>query len=66
MSLGADHRRLILVLGVAIAIGPMSIDMYLPGLPTLAKDLQISQGQAQFTLSAYFIGLVLGRCSTAR
>ncbi len=61
MPLLTPQRRLILVLGIAIAIGPMSIDMYLPALPTLAKELAASQGQAQFTLSAYFAGLVLGQ-----
>lgn len=61
MSLALQHRRLILVLGMAIAIGPMSIDMYLPALPGLARSLGASQGQAQYTLSAYFIGLVLGQ-----
>ncbi|HEY0914978.1 MAG TPA: multidrug effflux MFS transporter [Solimonas sp.] len=61
MPLTTQHRRLILVLGIAIAIGPMSIDMYLPALPTLAKELAASQGEAQFTLSAYFAGLVLGQ-----
>jgi len=61
MSFDAQQRRLILVLGIAIAIGPMSIDMYLPSLPSLAQALGASQGQAQYTLSAYFIGLVLGQ-----
>lgn len=57
----ARHRRLIILLGAAIAIGPMSIDMYLPALPALAADLGATQGQAQFTLAAYFVGLVLGQ-----
>lgn len=61
MNTIATHRRLIILLGAAIAIGPMSIDMYLPALPTLAQDLGATQGQAQFTLAAYFVGLVLGQ-----
>lgn len=61
MQLTAYHKRLILILGIATAIGPMSIDMYLPALPTLAKDLAASQGQAQFTLSSFFVGLALGQ-----
>lgn len=61
MNTIASHRRLIILLGAAIAIGPMSIDMYLPALPALARELGATQGQAQFTLAAYFVGLVLGQ-----
>lgn len=61
MSFTPVQRRLILVLGFAIAIGPMSIDMYLPALPTLQKDLLATHGQAQLTLSAFLFGLAFGQ-----
>ena len=34
----------------------LSTDMYLPSLPTMAKDLLLTQDQAQYTLSAWFLG----------
>ena len=55
-----DHRRrggvLILLLSVLTAFGPLSIDMYLPALPTIAADLGVVPARAQLTLSAFFLG----------
>ncbi|MGZ8558207.1 MAG: hypothetical protein ACXWWC_07740 [Chitinophagaceae bacterium] len=34
-----QRSLLILILGLLSAIGPFSIDMYLPGFPTIAADL---------------------------
>lgn len=48
---------LILLLGALTGLGPMSIDAYLPALPTLARELEASAGAAQLTLSAFFFGL---------
>jgi MFS transporter, DHA1 family, multidrug resistance protein len=52
------HREgvLIVVLAALTAFGPMSIDMYLPGLPTIAADLGASAADTQLTLSAFFLG----------
>ncbi len=35
--------------------------MYLPGLPEIARDLGASEGAAQFTLSAFLIGMAVGQ-----
>lgn len=53
--------ELILVLGLLSAIVPMSVDMYLPALPAMARDLAGSEGDVQLTLSAFFIGGALGQ-----
>ena len=50
-----------LMLGSFAAIGPLSLDMYLPGLPTLADDLQSSASLAQLSLTACLLGLALGQ-----
>lgn len=50
-----------ILLGGITAIGPLSIDMYLPALPALAQDLHADAGATQFTLAAFFIGLALGQ-----
>lgn len=54
-------RKLILVLGALTAFGPMSIDMYLPGLPAVAADLAAPTGRVQMTLSSFFFGMGLGQ-----
>ncbi|WP_407312617.1 multidrug effflux MFS transporter [Desulfosporosinus sp. SB140] len=50
-----------IVLGALSAFGPLSIDMYLPSLPTLATDLHSSTSLAQFSLTACLLGLALGQ-----
>lgn len=50
-----------LMLGSFAAIGPLSLDMYLPGLPTLADDLNSSTSLAQLSLTACLLGLALGQ-----
>lgn len=48
-------------MGVMIAIGPLSIDMYLPALPTMADDFGVSTAEVARSVPAYFIGLVFGQ-----
>ncbi|HRG08779.1 MAG TPA: MFS transporter, partial [Cyclobacteriaceae bacterium] len=52
---------LILILGALSTISPFSIDMYLPGFPAIAKDLNVSISQVQFSLTAYLIGIAIGQ-----
>jgi DHA1 family bicyclomycin/chloramphenicol resistance-like MFS transporter len=44
-----------------MAFAPMSIDMYLPGLPAIATEFGGQTAAAQFTLASFFIGLALGQ-----
>jgi DHA1 family bicyclomycin/chloramphenicol resistance-like MFS transporter len=48
------------LLGVIIAVGPVSTDMYLPAFPALAHDLH-DLAAPQYSLGAYFAGLALGQ-----
>jgi MFS transporter, DHA1 family, multidrug resistance protein len=52
---------LILVLGSLTALGPFSIDMYLPGFPTIARDLETDTSKVALSLSSYFIGISAGQ-----
>ncbi len=52
---------LILILGSLTALGPFSIDMYLPGFAAIAKDLQTDVAHVSLTLSSYFVGISLGQ-----
>jgi DHA1 family bicyclomycin/chloramphenicol resistance-like MFS transporter len=53
--------RLIVVLGSVNAIGPLSIDMYLPAFPEIARALHTSASAVQLTLTACVAGLALGQ-----
>lgn len=48
-------------MGALSAIGPFSVDMYLPAFPHMAQSLQVSQGEVERTLAAYLIGLALAQ-----
>lgn len=52
---------IILILGLLSAIGPFSIDMYLPGFPAIAKDLHTSVDMVSYTLASFFIGVCIGQ-----
>jgi DHA1 family bicyclomycin/chloramphenicol resistance-like MFS transporter len=58
---GWRRVRLVVILGALSAFGPLSIDMYLPSLPSLSHDLRASASAAQLTLSACLLGLALGQ-----
>ncbi|HEX5812755.1 MAG TPA: Bcr/CflA family drug resistance efflux transporter, partial [Pseudonocardia sp.] len=58
---GWGRLRLVLVLGALIALGPLTIDMYLPALPTIADDLGTTSAAVQLTLTGTLAGLALGQ-----
>jgi DHA1 family bicyclomycin/chloramphenicol resistance-like MFS transporter len=57
----STYTKLALILGTLSAFGPLSIDMYLPGLPTIAREFSVATAVVQQTLAAFFIGLALGQ-----
>src|SRR3546814_8308316 len=48
-------------MGALTAIGPFSIDMYLPAFPAIAGSLQVPRGDVERTLAAYLIGLAMAQ-----
>jgi len=44
-----------LVVAALAALGPFTIDTYLPSFPDIAADLAASHAQMQFTLSLYLL-----------
>ena len=56
-----EYYRLAVVLGALTAMGPLAIDMYLPALPTIARELETSAASVQVSLAVYFIGIALGQ-----
>jgi len=53
--------HLILILGLLTAIGPFSIDMYLPAFPDIAKGLHTTVADVTLSLSSFFIGISFGQ-----
>ena len=53
--------RIVLVLGFLTALGPLTIDMYLPSLPTISADLHASAAAVQLTLTGTLVGLGFGQ-----
>lgn len=55
------NSTLILILGLLTAIGPFSIDMYLPAFPDIAKGLNTTIANVTLSLSSFFIGISAGQ-----
>lgn len=58
---GRSYVRFVLVLGALIALGPLTIDMYLPAFPRIADDFDASGSQVQLTLTGMLLGLAVGQ-----
>jgi DHA1 family bicyclomycin/chloramphenicol resistance-like MFS transporter len=56
-----DTLALTILLALLTSLGPLSTDMYLPALPSIATELGASTGQAQLTLSAFLLGFAVGQ-----
>lgn len=52
---------LVVILGLLAMLMPLSIDMYLPALPQIAREFAVSAGSVQMTLNAYILGFALGQ-----
>ncbi|WP_109507661.1 multidrug effflux MFS transporter [Nocardioides speluncae] len=58
---GRRYVQFVIVLGALIALGPLTIDMYLPAFPEIADDLNASDSQIQLTLTGMLLGLAVGQ-----
>ncbi|WP_255605113.1 multidrug effflux MFS transporter [Mycolicibacterium xanthum] len=56
-----SRTKMIVVLGLLVALGPLTIDMYLPALPKIADELSLTSSVAQLTLTGTLAGLALGQ-----
>lgn len=56
-----NRTFLIILLGILAALGPFTIDMYLPGFIRIAEDLMTDEKHVAFTLTSYFIGIGIGQ-----
>ncbi len=51
----------VLILGALTALGPFTIDLYLPAFPVLQEDFQTTAAAIQLTLTGTMIGFALGQ-----
>nr|WP_308426208.1 multidrug effflux MFS transporter [Alicyclobacillus cellulosilyticus] len=63
---GTEVRRgqrgvMAVILGSLTALAPLSIDMYLPALPLLTRDLHASPATVQLSLTFCLLGLAFGQ-----
>ncbi|WP_423790697.1 Bcr/CflA family multidrug efflux MFS transporter [Micromonospora globispora] len=61
---GRDGLMLLVLLGTLTAIGPLSLDMYLPAFPAMTRDLGADQAQIELSLTTCLVGLALGQLIT--
>ncbi len=58
---GAIPSLLLTVLALVSAIEPLTINMYLSGMPQLSRDLGVDQTAGQLTLTAFMVGIAVGQ-----
>lgn len=58
---GPRRVELVVILGALTAFAPLSIDMYLPAFPTLARALATDAATVQLSLAAFFLAFALGQ-----
>ncbi|QGY29922.1 Bcr/CflA family multidrug efflux MFS transporter [Pantoea cypripedii] len=52
---------LVVILGLLAMLMPLSIDMYLPAMPQIARQFAVSSGSVQMTLNLYILGFAIGQ-----
>jgi MFS transporter, DHA1 family, multidrug resistance protein len=57
----SQMARMVLILGALTAFSSMSIDMYLPAFPQMARDLGVPLGTVQLSISAFLFGSAAGQ-----
>lgn len=58
---GRQRLVYVLVLGALTALGPFTIDLYLPSLPDVQREFAVGTSLVQLTLSATTVGFALGQ-----
>jgi DHA1 family bicyclomycin/chloramphenicol resistance-like MFS transporter len=53
--------KVIVIMGMLTAVGPLSVDLYLPAFPAIASSLHATIAQVTLSLSSFFIGISAGQ-----
>jgi len=60
---GIRRIELIILFGVLTVFTPIGIDLYLPALPTIARDFGTPIAAVEHSLAAFFLGLCIGQAA---
>ena len=60
-ALERPSAKFVLTLGALIAIGPLTIDTYLPAFPSITTELETTSAAVQLTLTGTLIGMAVGQ-----
>lgn len=58
---GRRRQFIFVILGLLSAVGPFSIDMYLPAFDNIATNLDTTVAHIQYSLTSFFIGISSGQ-----
>jgi DHA1 family bicyclomycin/chloramphenicol resistance-like MFS transporter len=58
-TLNKDSPWLLVLLAALVALGPLTIDMYLPALPGMLGDFASTTSRVQLTISSFLVGFAL-------
>lgn len=56
-----SERRVSLLGGLLVAIGPVAMALYTPSMPSIAAEMAVSEGLVQMTLAVFFGGFALAQ-----
>lgn len=56
-----SHKRLLPLLILMVVFSPLAIDIFLPALPIMAEDLNVSLAQMQWSISAFVLSVGFGQ-----
>lgn len=57
----AGATRVVVVIALLMSVSPFTMDMYLPAMPEMARDLDAAPSQIQLSLTGVLVGLALGQ-----
>lgn len=57
----ARHNFLVTILGLMVALGPFSIDMYLPAFQVIADEFNTTISRVGISMASYFVGMAAGQ-----
>ena len=60
-KLHQDSLALTLLLTLLVSFGPLTVDLYVPSMPEVARVMQTRAGEIQLTISLYLIGFAFGQ-----
>ncbi len=55
------YNLYVIILGMMVAIGPFSIDMYLPAFKTIASEFNTTISSVALSMASYFVGMAIGQ-----